>query len=97
MEEKYKIELEVTVLDGNAKIQVNQNSEQDLPPDVLAMVLASGVALAIRLSDNEAETMKDVIDYLNGEFIDPNSFVDARIVKNWFSKKWIPLTLTKKE
>jgi len=82
MEEKYKIELEVTVLDGNAKIQVNQNSEQDLPPDVLAMVLASGVALAIRLSDNEAETMKDVIDYLNGEFIDPNSFVDARIVKN---------------
>lgn len=82
MEEKYKIELEVTVLDGNAKIQVNQNSEQDLPPDVLAMVLASGVALAIRLSDNEAETMKDVIDYLNGEFIDPNSFIDARIVKN---------------
>lgn len=82
MEEKYKIELEVTVLDGNAKIQVNQNSEQDLSPDILAMVLASGVALAIRLSDNEAETMKDVIDYLNGEFIDPNSFVDARIVKN---------------
>lgn len=82
MEEKYKIELEVTVLDGNAKIQVNQNSEQDLSPDILAMVLAAGVALAIRLSDNEAETMKDVIDYLNGEFIDPNSFIDARIVKN---------------
>ena len=33
------------------------------------------------LSDNEAETMKDVVDYLNGEFIDPNSFMDARIVK----------------
>jgi hypothetical protein len=82
MEEKYKIELEVTVLDGNAKIQVNQNSEQDLSPDILAMVLASGVALAIRLSDNEAETMKDVIDYLNQEFMDPNAFVDARIVKN---------------
>lgn len=78
MEEKYKIELEVTVLDGNAKIQVNQNSEQDLSPDILAMVLAAGVALAIRLSDNEAETMKDVIDYLNGEFIDPNSFIEDR-------------------
>jgi ribonucleotide reductase alpha subunit len=26
-------------------------------------------------------TMKDVVDYLNGEFIDPNSFMDARIVK----------------
>lgn len=82
MEEKYKIEVEVTISDGLSKIQVNQNSEQDLPPDILAMVLASGVALAIRLSDNEAETMKDVIDYLNGEFMDPNSFIDARIVKN---------------
>ena len=48
---------------------------------MIAMVLAGGLALAIRLSDNEAETMKDVVDYLNGEFIDPNSFMDARIVK----------------
>ena len=82
MEEKYKIEVEVTITDGLSKIQVNQNSEQDLSPDILAMVLASGVALAIRLSDNEAETMKDVIDYLNGEFMDPNSFLDARIVNS---------------
>lgn len=82
MEEKYRIEVEVTITDGLSKIQVNQNSEQDLSPDILAMVLASGVALAIRLSDNEAETMKDVIDYLNGEFMDPNSFLDARIVNS---------------
>jgi hypothetical protein len=46
------------------------------------MVLASGTALAIRLSDNEVETMRDVIDYLNGEFIDTGSFKDARIVKS---------------
>lgn len=81
MEEKYKIEVEVTVQDGLSKIQVNQSSEQDLSPDLIAMVLASGLALAIRLSDNEGETMKDVIDYLNKEFMDPEAFVDARIVK----------------
>lgn len=81
MEEKYKIEIEVTVQDGLSKIQVNQSSEQDLSPDLIAMVLASGLALAIRLSDNEGETMKDVIDYLNKEFMDPEAFVDARIVK----------------
>ena len=81
MEKKYKIELEVTVTDSNSKILLYQNSEQDLAPDFLAMVLASGVALAIRLSDNEGETMKEVIDYLNGEFINPNSFADARIMK----------------
>ena len=46
------------------------------------MVLASGTALAIRLSDNEVETMQDVIDYLNSEFIDTGSFKDARIVKS---------------
>ena len=82
MEMTYKIEVEVTVTeDGNSKILVHQDSEQDLPADMIAMVLAGGLALAIRLSDNEAETMKDVIEYLNGEFIDPNSFIDAKIIK----------------
>lgn len=82
MEETYKVEVMVTITDGLSKIQVNQNSEQDLSPDILAMVLASGTALAIRLSDNEVETMRDVIDYLNNEFIDTGSFKDARIVKS---------------
>jgi len=82
MKETFKIEVEITVTENSqAKIQINQVSEQDLSPDMIAMVLAGGLALAIRLSDNEAETMKDVVDYLNGEFIDPNSFMDARIVK----------------
>ncbi len=82
MEETYKIEVEVTVSeDGNTKIQVHQASEQDLAPDMIAMVLAGGLALAIRLSDDEAETMKEVIEYLNGEFVDPDSFIDARIIK----------------
>jgi hypothetical protein len=82
MEETFKIEVEITVTENSqSKIQINQVSEQDLSPDMIAMVLAGGLALAIRLSDNEAVTMKDVVDYLNGEFIDPNSFMDARIVK----------------
>lgn len=82
MEMTYKIEVEVTVTeDGNSKILVHQDSEQDLPADMIAMVLAGGLALAIRLSDDEAETMKEVIEYLNGEFVDPNSFIDAKIIK----------------
>ena len=82
MKETFKIEVEITVTENSqSTIQINQVSEQDLSPDMIAMVLAGGLALAIRLSDNEAETMKDVVDYLNGEFIDPNSFMDARIVK----------------
>ena len=81
MEEKYKIEVEVTMTDGLTKIQVNQDSEQDLAPDIIAMVLAGGLALAIRLSDDEAQTMKDVMDYLNDEFINPDSFQDARIIQ----------------
>ncbi len=81
MEEKLRVEVEVTITDGLSKIQVNQQSEQDLSPDMIAMVLAGGLALAIRLSDDEAQTMKDVIEYLNNEFIDPNAFFDARIVE----------------
>jgi hypothetical protein len=81
VEEKLKVEVEVTITDGLSKIQVNQESEQDLSPDMIAMVLAGGLALAIRLSEDEAQTMKDVIEYLNNEFIDPNAFFDARIVQ----------------
>ena len=81
MEEKLKVEVEVTITDGLSKIQVNQDSEQDLSPDMIAMVLAGGLALAIRLSEDEAQTMKDVIEYLNNEFIDPDAFFDARIVQ----------------
>jgi hypothetical protein len=81
VEEKLRVEVEVTLTDGLSKIQVNQQSEQDLSPDMIAMVLAGGLALAIRLSDDEAQTMKDVIEYLNNEFIDPNAFFDARIVE----------------
>jgi hypothetical protein len=81
VEEKLRVEVEVTITDGLSKIQVNQQSEQDLSPDMIAMVLAGGLALAIRLSDDEAQTMKDVIEYLNNEFIDPNAFFDARIVE----------------
>jgi hypothetical protein len=81
VEEKLRVEVEVTITDGLSKIQVNQQSEQDLSPDLIARVLAGGLALAIRLSDDEAQTMKDVIEYLNNEFIDPNAFFDARIVE----------------
>ncbi len=81
MEEKLRVEVEVTITDGLSKIQVNQQSEQDLSPDMIAMVLAGGLALAIRLSEDEAQTMKDVIEYLNNEFIDPDAFFDARIVQ----------------
>jgi hypothetical protein len=81
VEEKLRVEVEVTITDGLSKIQVNQQSEQDLSPDMIAMVLAGGLALAIRLSDDEAQTMKDVIEYLNNEFIDPDAFFDARIVQ----------------
>ncbi len=81
MEEKYKVEVEITIVDGKSKIQVNQETNQDLAPDMIALVLAGGLALSIRLSDNEVETMNEVIDYLNGEFINPDSFIDAKIVK----------------
>jgi hypothetical protein len=81
VEEKLRVEVEVTITDGLSKIQVNQESEQDLSPDMIAMVLAGGLALAIRLSEDEVQTMKDVIEYLNNEFIDPDAFFDARIIQ----------------
>ena len=52
----------------------------------MARVLAGGLALCVRLSNDEGikkdhELMKEVIDYLNNEFISLESFLDAQIIK----------------
>ncbi len=48
-------------------------------------VLVGGVALSIRAEEtpkDQAKALRDVIDYLESEFIDPDSFSDAKIFKD---------------
>jgi hypothetical protein len=44
----------------------------------LGKIFAGGLALTIRNSDREAEFMREIMDYLTSEFINPDSFEDSK-------------------
>ena len=79
-ENKIKVSVEVTIEDDNNFI-FNILAPQSLDTDMIRSVLVGGVALSIRAEEtpkDQAKALRDVIDYLESEFIDPNSFSDAK-------------------
>jgi len=57
--------------------EVLQPTEQDkLSSEQIAAFLSGALALCIRASENEAEIMRTCMDYLESEFINPDSFSD---------------------
>jgi hypothetical protein len=79
-ENKIKVSVEVTIEDDDNFI-FDILAPQSLDTDMIRSVLVGGVALSIRAEDtpkDQAKALRDVIDYLESEFIDPNSFSDAK-------------------
>ena len=79
-ETKLKVSVEVTI-EGDNNFLFNILAPQSMDRDMIRSVLAGGVALSIRAEENpkdQARALRDVIDYLESEFIDPNSFSDAQ-------------------
>jgi len=79
-ETKLKVSVEVTIEDDN-NFLFNILAPQSMDRNMIRSVLAGGVALSIRAEENpkdQARALRDVIDYLESEFIDPNSFSDAQ-------------------
>jgi hypothetical protein len=79
-ETKLKVSVEVTIEDDN-NFLFNILAPQSMDRDMIRSVLAGGVALSIRAEENpkdQARALRDVIDYLESELIDPNSFSDAQ-------------------
>lgn len=46
----------------------------------IRMILTGAVALTIKLSENQPEAMKKVIDFLQEDFVDGNSFEDGKLL-----------------
>jgi len=44
------------------------------------MILTGAVALSIKLSENQPEAIRKVIDYLQQDFVDGNSFEDGKLI-----------------
>jgi len=79
-ENKLKVSVEVTIEDDDNFI-FNILAPRSLNTDMIRSVLVGGVALSIRAEEtpkDQAKALKDVIDYLESEFIDPDSFSDVQ-------------------
>jgi hypothetical protein len=80
MEEiKLKVSVEVTITKDNL-YQYQILAPESLEIDEIRAILAGGVALSIRSEDTpkeQAVALKSVINYLESEFINPDSFSDA--------------------
>jgi hypothetical protein len=79
---KLKVSVEVTVNDGKFFYDISAQKGMDIE-DIRA-VLCGGVALSIRGEETpklQAEALKDVVSYLESEFINVESFSDVNIKK----------------
>ena len=77
-EKTFTAVVKVEFVDGGTNVNILQPDEQNLTTDDLGKILAGGLALCIRGSENEVEYMKEIIDYLNSEFVNSNSFSDIK-------------------
>ena len=83
-ENKIKVSVEV-IIESENNFLFNILAPQSLDQDMIRSVLVGGVALSIRAEEtpkDQAKALRDVIDYLESEFINPDSFSDAKIFKN---------------
>jgi len=83
-ENKIKVSVEV-IIEDESNFIFNILAPQSLDQDMIRSVLVGGVALSIRAEEtpkDQAKALRDVIDYLESEFIDPDSFSDAKVFRN---------------
>jgi hypothetical protein len=79
-ENKIKVTVEVTIEDDNNFI-FDILATSSLDSDMIRSVLVGGVSLSIRAEKTpkeQAKALREVIDYLESEFINPDSFSDAQ-------------------
>jgi hypothetical protein len=79
--ETVSVRVDVTYSDGNYNFMLFVSD--DIDNNLMRSVLAGGVALCIKAEDGpekQGAAMKEVIDYLNSEFISTDSFENAKFV-----------------
>jgi len=69
----------VEFVGNQSNITIGQPSDQKLSVEDLGKIFAGGLSLlslCIRASKNEGQYMKEIIDYLQSEFVNTESFKD---------------------
>jgi hypothetical protein len=77
--ETLSVRVDVTYADG--KFNFSLLTGKEIQPEMLRAMLVGGVALTIKAEDGpekQGQAMREVIDYLNNEFVSIDSFMDAK-------------------
>lgn len=78
----YRVIIDTTIKDGRCIYNLSTPTDQpELNLNQITSILSGALSLSIRGSENEAQTMRDVINYLNEEFISIDSFKDIHVKK----------------
>ena len=79
----------VEFVGNQSNITIGQPSDQKLSIEDLGKIFAGGLSLCIRASKNEGQYMKEIIDYLQSEFVNTESFKDLENFIDWNTKRFI--------
>ena len=80
--ETLSVRVDVTYADG--KFNFSLLTGKEIQPEMLRAMLVGGVALTIKSEDSpekQGQAMREVINYLNNEFVSIDSFMDAKYAK----------------
>lgn len=78
----YRVIVDTTIEDGKCIYNLSTPTNQpELNLKQITAILSGALSLSIRGSENEAQTMRDVINYLNEEFVSIDSFKDIHVKK----------------
>jgi len=80
---KNYIKIGYEVIDGRMFLDLGTNQEKVGYVETLS-VISGALAMVIRIAaengpENEGEVMRSVIDYLESEFVNPDSFKDLKV------------------
>lgn len=78
MENKFEVCVKLEVKDGRAHFRLVVPPSQELSLEEVGQVLAGGLALAIKAAEDEPKYMKEIMEYLQNEFVDPYSFSEVK-------------------
>ncbi len=85
MEKNYQVIVDATLKeDGRMYLNLKQPSEgvsSILTIEEIRPILAGGLAMSIRASEDESKAMKEVMMYLEEEFVNSDSFSDLKLRK----------------
>jgi hypothetical protein len=85
MEKNYQVIVDATLKeDGRMYLNLKQPSEgvsSILTIEEIRPILAGGLAMSIRASKDESKAMREVMQYLEEEFVNSDSFSDLKLRK----------------